>query len=112
MGALADLIDTAVDAGVDAEGQAVAEGVDPGDQFVECGGAEAHHVQHRPEHFLHELGDSSVNFVVRPWVNTADYWAVYWDITRAVKEEFDKASVSIPFPQTDVHVHQVAAATA
>ena len=57
---------------------------------------------------VHELADSSVNFVVRPWVETDDYWDVYWDITRSVKEKFDAAGVSIPFPQQDVHMHQVA----
>ena len=57
---------------------------------------------------VHELADSSVNFVVRPWVETDNYWDVYWDITRAVKERFDAEGVSIPFPQRDVHVHQVA----
>ncbi len=56
---------------------------------------------------LHELADSSVNFVCRPWVNTDDYWEVYWDVTRSVKEEFDKEGISIPYPQRDVHVHQV-----
>jgi small conductance mechanosensitive channel len=56
-----------------------------------------------------ELADSSVNFVVRPWVNSGDYWPVLFDITENVKLEFDKQSVSIPFPQTDVHVHQSAA---
>ena len=55
-----------------------------------------------------ELADSSVNFVCRPWVKTENYLDVYWDITRQVKEEFDKQGVSIPFPQRDVHVHQVA----
>ncbi|MCB9832680.1 MAG: mechanosensitive ion channel [Planctomycetes bacterium] len=54
---------------------------------------------------LHELADSSVNFVVRPWSKTGDYWAVYWDVTRAVKEQFDAEGISIPFPQQDVHVH-------
>jgi len=53
---------------------------------------------------LHELGDSSVNFVVRPWVKTDDYWDVYWDITRAVKMRFDDEGISIPFPQRDVHL--------
>jgi len=53
---------------------------------------------------MHELADSSVNFVARPWTKTADYWDVYWDITRTVKERFDKESISIPFPQMDVHV--------
>ena len=56
-----------------------------------------------------ELADSSVNFVVRPWVNSADYWPVLFDVTEQVKLEFDKQGVSIPFPQTDVHVHQTAA---
>ena len=54
---------------------------------------------------LHELGDSSVNFVVHPWVKTEDYWPVYWDITRAVKLAFDAQGISIPFPQRDVHVY-------
>jgi small conductance mechanosensitive channel len=54
---------------------------------------------------LHELGDSSVNFVVRPWVLPANYWEVYWDITRKVKEEFDRQGISIPFPQRDVHFY-------
>jgi small conductance mechanosensitive channel len=55
---------------------------------------------------LHELGDSSVNFVVRPWVNTDDYWDVYWRVTRAVKIRFDEEGISIPFPQRDVHVYK------
>ena len=54
---------------------------------------------------LHELGDSSVNFVCRPWAKTDHYWDVYWDITRSVKELFDKEGISIPFPQRDVHVY-------
>lgn len=53
---------------------------------------------------LHNLGDSSVDFVVRPWVDTDDYWDVYWDITREVKMRFDAEGISIPFPQRDVHV--------
>jgi len=56
-----------------------------------------------------ELADSSVNFVVRPWVNSADYWNVKWDLTEAVKLRFDKEGISIPFPQQDVHMHNVAA---
>lgn len=55
-----------------------------------------------------ELGDSSVNLVCRPWVKTADYWSVHFDTHEAVKLEFDKAGISIPFPQQDVHMHQVA----
>lgn len=57
-----------------------------------------------------ELADSSVNFVVRPWVASADYWGVKFDITENVKIEFDKQGISIPYPQTDVHVHQNASA--
>jgi small conductance mechanosensitive channel len=57
---------------------------------------------------VHELGDSSVNFVVRPWVETENYWDVYWDVTRTVKERFDAEGVSIPFPQRDVHIHNAA----
>jgi small conductance mechanosensitive channel len=53
---------------------------------------------------LHELADSSVNFIVKPWVNTDDYWDVYWDITRSVKIRFDEEGISIPFPQRDVHI--------
>ncbi len=55
-----------------------------------------------------ELANSSVNFAVRPWVMTADYWTVYFDITEKVKITFDDMGISIPYPQTDVHLHQVA----
>jgi small conductance mechanosensitive channel len=61
---------------------------------------------------LHELADSSVNFVVRPWVKTDDYWDVYWDVTREVKLRFDREGISIPFPQRDVHIHGEAIAVA
>ena len=57
-----------------------------------------------------ELADSSVNFAVRPWVRTPDYWSVYFDLTERIKLEFDKRGISIPFPQRDVHLHEVAAA--
>jgi small conductance mechanosensitive channel len=53
-----------------------------------------------------ELGDSSVNFIVRPWVNSGDYWAVLWDMNEKVKTTFDAEGISIPFPQMDVHLHQ------
>lgn len=53
-----------------------------------------------------ELADSSVNFNVRPWVKTADYWGVYCDLTEAIKKRFDQEGISIPFPQRDVHIHQ------
>ncbi len=51
-----------------------------------------------------ELADSSVNLNVRPWVKTADYWAVKWDITEAIKKRFDEEDISIPFPQRDLHI--------
>ena len=60
---------------------------------------------------IHTLGESSVDFIVRPWVKTQDYWDVYWDITRTVKERFDAEGISIPFPQRDVHVIQEATST-
>jgi small conductance mechanosensitive channel len=65
-------------------------------------------VLNKPEAMVkvHELGDSSVNFVVRPWVKTDDYWDVYWDITREVKMRFDREGISIPFPQRDVHIYR------
>lgn len=55
---------------------------------------------------MNELGDSSINFICRPWTKTSDFWTVYWDITRAVKIEFDRNGISIPFPQQDIHVYQ------
>jgi small conductance mechanosensitive channel len=54
---------------------------------------------------LSALGDSSVNFIVRPWAKTADYWQVYWDLTRTVKKRFDAEGIGIPFPQRDVHLY-------
>lgn len=53
---------------------------------------------------VHELGDSSVNLICRPWVQTDDYWDVYWDITKKVKQRFDEVGITIPFPQRDVHL--------
>ena len=55
-----------------------------------------------------ELGDSSVNFLCAPWVKTVDYWTVYWDLMADVKQRFDAAGISIPFPQRDVHIIQPA----
>ena len=59
-----------------------------------------------PEPFVavSELGDSSVNFVFRAWVDTADYWDVYFDMLEKVKLTFDEKGISIPYPQMDVHV--------
>lgn len=55
------------------------------------------------------LADSSVNFVVRPWVKTADYWDVYFDANQAIKEALDANGIEIPFPQMDVHLNKVEA---
>ena len=51
-----------------------------------------------------ELADSSVNFVVRPWVNGSDYWDVYFDLTEKIKVSLEENGLSIPFPQRDVHM--------
>lgn len=56
---------------------------------------------------LDKLGESSVDFVVRPWCKTEDYWTVRAQVTRSIKLEIEKAGLSIPFPQRDVHLHQV-----
>ncbi len=53
-----------------------------------------------------ELADSSVNFVVRAWVNTPDYWGVKFDLTENIKVTFDKEGISIPYPQQDLHLHK------
>ncbi len=57
-----------------------------------------------------EHGESSVNLFVRPWTTAADYWGVYFDMMEKVKAEFDKAAISIPYPQRDVHLHQAPSA--
>jgi len=54
-----------------------------------------------------ELADSSVNFVVRPWVKTSDYWGVWFDLTEAIKKRFDQDDISFPYPQQDVYLHKV-----
>lgn len=59
-----------------------------------------------PKIVVSELGDSSVNFAVRPWCKTADYWEVYFGITETIKMKFDEQNIEIPFPQRDVHIHQ------
>ncbi len=53
-----------------------------------------------------EMADSSVNLVVRPWVDGADYWGVYFDTTETIKKRFDEEGISIPFPQRDVHLYE------
>jgi small conductance mechanosensitive channel len=60
----------------------------------------------QPDILVSELGDSSVNFNVRPWVNTTDYWSVYFDVHEQIKKKFDEQKISIPFPQRDVHMYQ------
>lgn len=62
-----------------------------------------------PVILLMELADSSINFAVRPWVNSDDYWVVRADLMEKVKEKFDNAGISIPYPQRDVHqyIHNV-----
>jgi small conductance mechanosensitive channel len=61
-----------------------------------------------PKIALQELADSSVNFLFRVWVARDDYWDVYFDLPETVKKRFDAGGVSIPFPQTDVHIYQAA----
>jgi small conductance mechanosensitive channel len=57
--------------------------------------------------FISNLGDSSVEFSVRPWVKTEDYWGVRAELLRTGKIELEAAGCSIPYPQTDVHIHRV-----
>ena len=65
-----------------------------------------------PEHQIAvaELADNSVNFVVRVWVESADYWGVFFDTTEAVKLRLDQAGIGIPYPQRDVHLYEHKAA--
>ena len=58
---------------------------------------------------VNELGDSSVNFVVRPWVKNADYWATRWDLTEKIKLGFDERGFNIPYPTRDLHLYNEAA---
>jgi small conductance mechanosensitive channel len=61
-----------------------------------------------PEVVVGQLADSSVNLFVRPWARSPDYWTVLFEVTEAVKKAFDREGVTIPFPQRDVRLHQVA----
>lgn len=63
-----------------------------------------------PQIAMLELADSSVNFVVRPWVNASDYWGVYMSVTEKIKKAFDANGISIPYPQRDIHIYQHSAA--
>ena len=63
-----------------------------------------------PAVFVSNLGDSSVDFAVRPWVASADYWGVYSDVLQQAKLALEEAGVSIPYPQQDVHMHTVESA--
>ncbi len=58
-----------------------------------------------PEVMVEALADSSVNLKLRVWVKSEDYWSLFFDITENVKKQFDSASISIPFPQQDVHLY-------
>jgi small conductance mechanosensitive channel len=60
-----------------------------------------------PQVITHSLGQSSVDIVCRPWAKTSDWWQVKTDVTRQVKRRFDRAGISIPYPQQDVHIHYV-----
>jgi len=62
-----------------------------------------------PVILVSELGESSIDLAVRPWVNSADYWNVRSDLLETIKHEFDAKGISIPYPQRDVHMHQTAA---
>ncbi len=64
-----------------------------------------------PQIAVSELADSSVNFVVRPWVKTGDYWDVYFDLNEQIKLRFDAEGISIPYPQQDLHLFQEQKAT-
>ncbi len=59
-----------------------------------------------PQIVVGSLGDSSVNIKVRPWTKKEDYWGFYFDMTENVKKKFDEEGISIPFPQSDVHLFQ------
>jgi small conductance mechanosensitive channel len=58
-----------------------------------------------PAVLVAEMADSSVNFKLRPWVKTADYWDVFFATQESIKKRFDAEGISIPFPQQDVHIH-------
>ena len=59
----------------------------------------------KPRIAVSELADSSVNFIVRPWVKNSDYIDVYYSLLEEIKKRFDQEGIAIPYPQTDVHIH-------
>ena len=59
-----------------------------------------------PKIAVAELADSSVNFIVRPWCATSDYWPLMWDLTETIKKRFDQEGISFPFPQQDIHLYK------
>ncbi|MCB0600971.1 MAG: mechanosensitive ion channel [Saprospiraceae bacterium] len=61
---------------------------------------------HKTDILVHDLGNSSVNFAVRPWCSSSDYWNTYFYFQENIKKAFDREGVSIPFPQMDVHLNQ------
>jgi small conductance mechanosensitive channel len=87
-------------------GVSYAEDIDHVERVLHGVLAEDERVLAQPEPMvkLHKLNESSVDFVVRPWVKTDDYWDVYWDMTRAVKKRFDAEGITIPFPQRQLHI--------
>jgi small conductance mechanosensitive channel len=60
---------------------------------------------------VHELGKSSIEFAVRPWVRTEDYWEVYWDLTREVRRRFVEEGLTTPIPRQDIRVQPVQSAS-
>ena len=60
----------------------------------------------KPQIAVSELAESSVNFIVRPWVNSSDYLPVMYSLLEQIKKTFDQEGISIPYPQSDIHIHE------
>ncbi len=67
------------------------------------------HAEPAPQIVVGDLADSAVNIIVRVWTDSGDYWGLKFDLTKRFKEAFDAKGISIPFPQRDIHVHQIPA---